>query len=449
MLVQTSIFSANQANHHFKQVKKKYLYLKAVQPIPKPTRISSFNSVHVRGIKLYSSTIDATFRVHAKTLSYLTLENNTFNQSLIFSSLIINGNSNISFNLFNKNVGMNYTNFKDGFFIYKSDFIKFFSLAFARVQGSAYFYSNNFDGTVNFSQARFNKDAYFDHSNFKKETIFDNTHFEGKASFKKCRFEGNVDFSNTYFSTLLNLSHSSILASITFNDSHLPKYIDLSNMRINNANISFAHNYTKDHGRIKINVVGTNVNKVNFNYRDFVLAFPKGTSYEARLNIYTEMLEKYKKKGMIQSYKALYREKEQYTFSHNGQYLRNILSKYWWDYGLDKNRVYLWFLYFFSGLTIINTFFYDKFISKYFTIHFLNTCSPTMATNINPVVRYIQKIPQTALLTFFFIFATFLSMLYSETKVFRTNSVLINTYVILINTIGYIFILFFINTIIG
>ena len=150
---------------------------------------------------------------------------------------------------------------------------------------------------------------------------------------------------------------------------------------------------------------------------------------------------------MIQSYQRLFREKEQYSYLHHGQYLQNTLSRIWWDYGLDKNRVYLWFFYFFTCLTLINTFFYDQLISKYFTIHFLNTCTPTIATELNFVARYIQRIPQTALLTFFFIFATFLSILYSETKVFKTNSIIINTYVILINTIGYIFILFFINTI--
>ena len=145
---------------------------------------------------------------------------------------------------------------------------------------------------------------------------------------------------------------------------------------------------------------------------------------------------------MERSYNALYREYRQYELLSNKHTFINFIQKHWWDYGLQKYRLFTWFFMTIIFLTLLNCIFYNTLVTKYFNIYFLSKSKPDVACQLNPIVKFLHNIPRAIFLTIFLVFATFLQPLVGEEKIFKTDHFLINSYVILINCLGYIYILF-------
>ncbi len=152
---------------------------------------------------------------------------------------------------------------------------------------------------------------------------------------------------------------------------------------------------------------------------------------------------------MTSSYETLFREFREYKLLRNNNYIINFIDKNWWDYGLHKNIIYSWFLWIFISLTLINCLFYETLITKFFHITFLTMHKKEEICTINPLINYIYNIPRATLLTLFFIFATFLQVLTNEDRIFKSDVFMINSYAILLNCIGYIFLLFVFESILN
>ncbi|MEE3003551.1 MAG: pentapeptide repeat-containing protein, partial [Pseudomonadota bacterium] len=380
----------------------------------------------------------------------LYIESSVFNKLVSINENYIKSNLDINMSLFSGPLDIKYTRIANELLIYQSIFKSRLTLSFSKVHGETQLSSNNFSDDVDFFNIFFNDNvllyqclfkgnANFAHSTFNDNTNFNNNIFKKNANFNSVSFNKNISFKNTVF-----------IGDATFENTLLPLHVDFSDVRIRGNKISLENTKPVLPGKkIHINIKNTDINKIDFNYNDFRLFFPKDTNLEDKLFIYSGLLKKYQRLGMNNSYKVLFREYREFKLLSENKYIANFVEKNWWNYGLNKEWVYSWFAIIISILTLLNGFFYDIFVSKYFNINFLKVPQPNAACQLNPILNYIYNLPRAAILTFFFVFATFLQVLANEDRIFKTDHFLVNTYVMLINCLGYIFIIFVLDIVTG
>lgn len=380
------------------------------------------------------------------TINRLTLNSKAYQQPVTVYQSRITDRAEVFLSQFYQRFDFNHNQVAQNIIFYQSIFKETFVFSFNRLSGRFDISSTHFRDEANFYNNRFQQASSVHLSTFDKVARFNHSTYSGKSSFENTIFHDDVSFDSSIFSDTLSFKGSVFDGHVRFHDAFLPRKIDLSNVVINGPNIQLdhakAHDNTQD---ILINLLGTDLHKIDFEYTLFKLDFPDIATYQDIANIYTQLLEKYKREGMEKSYQKLYREYRQYEFTAKKQHVLNFVHKHWWDYGLDKNRLFSWFLLIMTVLTLINCLYYDTLVTTYFNIYFLDAVKPDIACQQNPILNYLHNIPRAIFLTIFLVFASFLQHLVGEEKIFKTDHFLINSYVIFINCLGYIFLLFFLE----
>jgi len=393
-------------------------------------------------------------------ISSLKITNSVLKKTYIKNSIVhdvaylnentLNGKFTIYLSEFIKPFDIKHTYIDDYFSIYSSRFDDRFNLSFSRINGSAWISSNQFSGATLFLNTSFLQDSHILNSVFENELNCAYATFNEVMEFDNNIFYGDVILDGAFMNNSLSFHNSIFYKELSLNNTLLPKYVDFSGVVIKGKRINLYHaKPSVPRQKIYINILNTDINQIDFDYINYRLFFPKEISHQQKLHIYSLLLGKFEKSGMTRSYETLYREFREYKLLHKNQYIMNYIDKYWWDYGLHKEIIYLWFLTIFIALTLLNCFFYDKLVSKYFNIHFLKKTKPSVICQINPILHYMYNIPRATLLTLFFVFATFLQVLTNEDRIFKSDQFLINTYVIIINCLGYVFILFVFDSILS
>jgi hypothetical protein len=397
-----------------------------------------------------NTTLMQPVKITNSVLRKLYMRNSILQDITYLNENTLNGKFTIYLSEFVKPIDIKHTTIHDYFSIYNSLFDDRFNLSFSRINGSAWISSNQFRGNSLFLNTTFLQDSHILNSIFEKELNFSYATFNGGMEFDHNTFNDHVILDGAYINQSLSFHNSIFYKELSLNNTLLPKYVDLSGLTIKGKPINLYNakpNVPRE--KIYINILNTDLSKIEFNYINYRLFFPKETSHQQKLHVYLLLLNKYDKSGMTRSYEALFREFREYQLLQKNQYIMNYIDKYWWDYGLHKEVIYFWFLALFILLTLINCFFYDKLVSKYFNIHFLKKTKPSVICQINPVLHYMYNIPRATLLTLFFVFATFLQVLTNEDRIFKSDQFLINAYVIIINCLGYVFILFVFDSILS
>jgi uncharacterized protein YjbI with pentapeptide repeats len=152
--------------------------------------------------------------------------------------------------------------------------------------------------TASFTGTVFKQTAHLTNVNFKTEVSFAGTTFGPCAFFSTTIFNEGADFQGARFGRVADFSFDILGEDATFNflDAHLPHLIDLSHIEkipriidLSEANFSDYDYSTNDH-RHYINLYGSDIGKVKFDYQHFRLCFYNPRSFESPVNTYFKIL---------------------------------------------------------------------------------------------------------------------------------------------------------------
>jgi len=124
-------------------------------------------------------------------------------------------------------------------------------------------------------------------------------------------------------------------------------------------------------------LLGSDIPKLHLDYLHFRLLLPDSTliqplnlqfnkkpiSPDEKASIYESLLNNFKTNGQTESFQLLDIEYQEFKWKHSRASFLTWLPKYWWNFGYDKEYVFLWtfvFLFIFTFFT-------------YFFIYDLNT----------------------------------------------------------------------------
>lgn len=254
-------------------------------------------------------------------------------------------------------------------YCYNCRFENLASFTGLKVSDNIEFVSTYFNDVVSFSYSRFYGDFNLENAEINSGIIFLNTTFEGDAVFRNLRlsdsaqlyFKGavlprNIDFSyNNRISKEIDLTTASFLDSLHYNsqsDIYIePHYISLYKSDIAKFHLDYIH------FRLVTDSAFTNDGEIH------KFKIPKDDvdgMYEALLN-------NFKIRGQDESYKLLDIEFQEYKWKNSGFPRLSILSKYWWNYGYNKELIFLWMPLFLFGFTLI-TFFYLEYLNAVYVL---------------------------------------------------------------------------------
>jgi len=238
----------------------------------------------------------------------------------------------------------------------------------------ALFSGTTFINGADFDNAKFSKKAYFQDSNFSEYTDFDDVKFSNGADFTAARFSKNTDFSRAVFApkNILKLTNvfskdstDFIFFQTIFPDTILFEDNDNIKHEVNftNANFTDSTRYdrkSKLNRPILISLSGSNIAKLHLDYLHFKLFLPRSIIDE-NASVYEAMLNNFKTNGQTESYQLLDIEYQEFKW-HNSLWTRYLvwIPEYWWNFGYDKELVFLWTFVFLVIFTSLSYFFiYD------------------------------------------------------------------------------------------
>lgn len=296
---------------------------------------------------------------------------------------------------------------------------------------------NQFHGTLQLTQSVFKQPVNLSYSNIQKELDMTGAIFDAPVVLDHVTIHGAWIAKDAHFN-----------APVHMRDFLLPKYIDFSGLHTNDT-INLRHiSRANKQSLITINLLKTNISKILIDYQRFQLVFPAKTPYSHRMYVYTQLLKQFKQANMQASFNRLYRESQQYQYRVHNKPLLNFLDNIWWDYGLQKSRIFFWIMILLLGFSTINTLLYRKLVENFFDIKFLTNTDLSELARANCIIRFIQTFPRALLFTAYILFSGFINIRFGR-EVFKSNHLLINAYLMLISGIGFICILFIIEMLIS
>jgi len=248
-------------------------------------------------------------------------------------------------------------------------------------------------GILDFSQKHFKQKVEFRKCTFEDQINADISIFDDQVVFDSCRltnvritfsgFNQNVEFANCRFKQFLYLMnlHFKNKGSFDFTGSILPDTIYFgynSNLlqTVNFASTNFIDSSRFDYEngkpkKILIFLTGTDISKLRLDYIHFKLFFQDSPiltvktqqDYDEEEGVYEALLANFKANGQNESFKLL--DVEYQEFKWSGSWASNLvwLPKLWWNWGYDKEYIFIWVI-------VCNLFFT---ILTYLFINYLNT----------------------------------------------------------------------------
>jgi hypothetical protein len=281
-----------------------------------------------------------------------------FNNTVDFNEIVFLQKPIFNFTKFNDRVNFNNTNFTGQIDCYNSEFKNRFSICNTHFCAYTDFGRSIFHNSANFSGITVSGYLDFGNTVFERVCYLDNIHFNNTDT-------STLYFENTTFPDTLIFSYNSRI----FNE------IDFTN-----ANFHDDRRVDKNNGEVLptyIYLYGTDISKLRLDYIHYKLFFPdklngRDSAYgitklidnDEKETIYETLLENFKKHGQQESYKLLNIEYSTFKLQqHWWSYIFSCIQKWWWNFGYNKEMIFLWtivFIIFFSVIT-------------YFFIYSLNT----------------------------------------------------------------------------
>lgn len=333
------------------------------------------------GQQLDSNFIESKLKFTDKVDSTLFLEGKTFGAYVGTSSSVeINNDFAITNSVFQDRFKFRRTKFSKGFDFsnntYSDKFymstVKSFSPSSLHV--SIFDTIMNFDSSVlidfNISNSYYKENAYirqdsihngnFEHSIFYKDVDFTLTKFSGTTNFLKTQFDGKVFFRSNSFYDKIVFTNSTFNDDLILDDCSLPDTLFFDGIKEIKKPIDFSYVNTEktSNGYCNIILSGTDISKLKLSYSQFRIFFNITDRIETKKIIYERLLAVQKTNGFVEGYKILDKEYKSYKNKIDNPTLGkfyDFLDSFWWDYGYDKNRIFLWSFLLFLIFTFINT----------------------------------------------------------------------------------------------
>jgi hypothetical protein len=313
----------------------------------------------------------------------------------------------------------------------------------------AFFYGSYFRHGASFNDTRFDTTCHFSFGQFDRRTTFHRADFDTITRFNNAEFMDGAEFLNANFDSLLDFSNANVKGRIDFAGAYLPIHLDLSGMEEIEGTFDLLRvRPSKSKGECMVNLLNTDVSKVLLDYENFRLYFPAGTAFEEKVRVYEDLLEQFKLREMDDSYKKLDIEFTQFKYREKRESTANFLQQIWWNYGYDKNRIFIWIIRILLFFSIINTFFIKRLLSAITELPFLTRKTVEKHHLHHPIIAYFLNFPGTLLYTFIMIVSgsSGLSIIKDHTKV---PNIVWMLYLIVLSLIGLSLSLFIFNYIIN
>ncbi|WP_299244130.1 pentapeptide repeat-containing protein [uncultured Aquimarina sp.] len=200
----------------------------------------------------------------------------------------------------------------------------------------------------------------FEHSIFYKDVDFTLTKFSGITNFQNTEFKEKVIFLNNSFYDKIIFTNSSFNNELLLDDCSLPDSLFFDGIKNIKTPIDFSYVNTEKtkNGYCNVILSGTDISKLKLSYSQFRLFFNETDRIETKKIIYERLLAVQKDNGFVEGYKIL--DKEYKSYKNNTDHptfgkFYDFLDSFWWDYGYDKNRIFIWSFLLYLIFVLINT----------------------------------------------------------------------------------------------
>jgi len=291
--------------------------------------------------------------------------------NFIFSNIIVNGNLEMNFNSLGSQLTFDGCDLKQKTSLISRDTVK---------------------KNISFVNCEFFKD-------FMTNSLDTNGMKGSSVHAARLKMNGTLRFYNCVFHNKLSLSTGAYSpnSKILLQHCILPDMLDLSGVT---ADVVDLRDEDTTNKICHLNLAGSNINKLDIDYLNFELYFPKDVSNDRILSCYEKLLIVLKNDGYDRSYEKLDAEfhhrqaimgnhtrNEHFfkylshisprfaNFSDNLLWLYNTLrlsvildrlNRVWWNYGYDRLRVIYWSLFIVLMFSWYNSFHYRKLLAIYY-----------------------------------------------------------------------------------
>ena len=143
--------------------------------------------------------------------------------------------------------------------------------------------------------------------------------------------------------------------------------------------------------------------------------------------MYEALLNNFKSRGQLESYKLLDIEYQEYKWKNSRFAPLVIFPKHWWNFGYDRERIFYWIAAFLLLFTVIT----------FFSLSYLNSVYPIERVEITPLERNPKKIIERLWFSFIYTSIIFFLLTLKVDKIDYKKYVG-TFYIMLMYTIGII-----------
>ena len=226
---------------------------------------------------------------------------------------------------------------------------------------------SEFSSDVLFGNTSFSNNAHFIGVKFLRKADFRFAEFFLTANFSNSKFNGQLDFRETVFGTKLQLNslQSDNKIKVDFENTQLPDTLELHynesifdeiDLRLTKLD-SLRKRAGNSNRKCKISLIGTDINSIKINYKNFQLYFPQelNLSFSDTVKVYESLIRSLEKQGETSDKKKFHIEFKKLVYQKNGQWIQDKFDWVLFNYGYDfNNRIVLIGLVLFTLFIIIN-----------------------------------------------------------------------------------------------
>lgn len=253
------------------------------------------------------------------------------------------------------------------------------------------FVSNNGGKCLTFTNSVIDGFADFSNSQFRAPSEFSQMSFSKSVSFEGAEIHRNLDFRLVFFNQNLLFKNAKISDSstISFEDCALADTLDFSFAKLGMNIIDLKRasyeggrldTITRSYNKHYLNLYKTDPGKFNLNYQYFTLLTTYEKDYyfqshrkvktedvpfDEMCSIYESLLNSFKTKGQMQSYRLLDTEYRSYRWQDSTTPWMSFVERNWWDYGYNKALIFRWTLIFLLLFTFGTFFRLSKLLATY------------------------------------------------------------------------------------
>lgn len=145
----------------------------------------------------------------------------------------------------------------------------------------------------------------------------------------------------------------------------------------------------------KINVIldGSDLNAIDVNYSQIQLYFNNTETIDEIKKTYAAVLKKLQTDGDQGNYQKFFIEEKKLLSSKNHRWTAvcvDLISRLWWNYGLDTQLLIFWTMGIFIFFVVINIFFLDS-LSQEYSIGNIHSRNKAVTTLASPLKRIVYK----------------------------------------------------------